>query len=381
MDFRLSDEQEAVRKMVREFAEKNVAPIAAAIDREKRFPTENIPRMAELGLLGMTAPAEWGGAGFDYVSYVVALEELARACAATSVIVSVTNTLAGYPLNAFSNDAQKERFLRPLATGAKLGAFALSEPNAGSDPAAMTTVAVKKGGSYVLSGQKNFITNGGHAGIYVVFAKTDVAAKHRGISAFVVEAGTPGFTWSPPEDKMGIRAAHSTQLFFDNCEIPVENLLGQEGEGFKIAMATLDRGRIGIAAQAVGIAQACVDAAAAYAKERHAFGKPIAHHQAIQHMIADMHVAAEASRVLTWRAAFLCQQGEKFGTASAMAKLFASEAAMKNAIDAVQVHGGAGYTTDFPVERYMRDAKITEIYEGTSEIQRLVIARDAIGLK
>ena len=379
MGFALTPEQEAIRKMVREFAEAELRPVAAELDREGRFPSQHLPKMAALGLLGMPFPPEYGGAGADHVSYAIAIEELSRCCAATGVVCSVNNSLAGWPLLAFGTEAQKRRFLAPMAKGERLGAYALSEPGAGSDPAGMSTTAVKKGDGWVLNGQKNFITNGSAAEIFIVFAKTDPPAKHRGISAFVVEKGTAGFTQSPPEEKMGIRAAHSTQLFFDNVEVPKENLLGKAGEGFVIAMRTLEGGRIGIAAQAVGIAQACVDASAAYAKEREQFGRPIGKFQAIQFKLADMAVRTEAARLLTYKAAAMKDAGGKYGTMSSMAKLFASEAAMKNAIEAVQIHGGNGYTTDYPVERFMRDAKITEIYEGTSEIQRLVIGRDVLG--
>jgi alkylation response protein AidB-like acyl-CoA dehydrogenase len=379
MDFALTPDQELIRRTVREFADKEVAPISAAIDREKRWPEENIPKMASLGLLGMFVPAEWGGAGADYISYAIVIEELSRACASHGVIASVNNSLSGWPLLHFGTEAQKRKFLTPMARGERLGAFALSEPAAGSDPGSGVTTAVRKGDSYVLNGQKNFITNGGHAHTYIVFAKTKTdlpfEQRHRGMSALLLEAGTRGFTVSEPEHKMGIRAAHSTQLFFDNVEVPAENLLGKEGEGFKIAMMTLDGGRIGIASQALGIAQASLDASVAYAKEREQFGQPIVKFQAIQFKLADMATRIQAARFLTYHAAWLKQQGQPYSQAAAMAKVFASEAAMEAATQAVQIHGGMGYTTDYPVERYMRDAKITEIYEGTSEVQRLVIAR------
>ncbi|MHB8586946.1 MAG: acyl-CoA dehydrogenase [Thermoplasmatota archaeon] len=379
MDFAPTADQELIRKTVRQFAEKDVAPIAAAIDREKRWPEANIPKMASLGLLGMFIPTQYGGAGADHMSYAITIEELSRACASHGVIASVNNSLSGWPLLHFGTEEQKQRYLAPMASGQKLGAFALSEPAAGSDPGSGTTVAVKKGDSYVLNGQKNFITNGGHAGTYIVFAKTRTdlpyEQRHRGMSALIVEAGMPGFTWSEPEHKMGIRAAHSTQLFFDNVEVPAHNLLGKEGEGFKIAMMTLDGGRIGIAAQALGIAQASLDASVAYAKQREQFGKPIVKFQGIQFKLADMATRIQAARLLTYQAAWLKEKGQPYSQAAAMAKVYASETAMEAATQAVQIHGGMGYTTDYPVERYMRDAKITEIYEGTSEIQRLVIAR------
>ncbi len=378
MPFRTSEDQDMIRNMVREFAEKNVRPIAASIDQEKRWPSENIPRMAELGLLGMNVPAEWGGAGADMVSYAIAVEELSRACAAHGVIASVNNSLYLWPVLEFGSDAQKEKFATPYAKGEKLGAYALSEPVAGSDPAGGQSVAEKKGDTFILNGQKNFITNGGHADTYIVFCKTDPSQRHKGMSALLVEKGMDGFTWSEPEHKMGIRAAHSTQLYFDNVEVPAENLLGDEGMGFKIAMKTLDGGRIGIAAQALGIAQASLDASIAYAKEREQFGSRIGQFQAIQFKLADMAMRVEASRMLTYRAAEMKDHGEKYGPAAAMAKCYAGDTARWAATEAVQIHGGNGYTTDYPVERYMRDAKITQIYEGTNEIQRLVVAGELL---
>ena len=374
MQFELTSEQELIRSTVREFADKHVRPVAAQVDREKRWPTENVARMAELGLLGMNVPAEWGGAGADMVSYAITIEELSRACASHGVIASVNNSLYLWPVMHFGTDAQKEKFARPYAQGHKLGAYGLSEPVAGSDPAGGQTVAVKKGDAYVLNGQKNFITNGGHADAYIVFCKTDPSLKHKGMSALLVEKGMPGFTWSEPEHKMGIRAAHSTQLYFDNVEVPKENLLGKEGDGFKIAMQTLDGGRIGIAAQALGIAQACLEESVAYAQEREQFGKKIADFQAIQFKLADMQMRVQASRLLTYQAAALKDAGKKYGPAAAMAKCYAGDTAMWAATEAVQVHGGNGYTTDYAAERHFRDAKITQIYEGTNEIQRVVVA-------
>ncbi|HWG92188.1 MAG TPA: acyl-CoA dehydrogenase [Candidatus Thermoplasmatota archaeon] len=374
MLFKLSPEQEMIRKMVREFAEKEVRPIAGRIDKEGRWPTENIPKMASLGLLGMNVPAEYGGAGTDMVSYAIAIEELSRVCAAHGVIASVNNSLYLWPVMQYGTEAQKQKFGVPYAQGQKLGAYGLSEPVAGSDPAGGQTVAQKKDGSYILNGQKNFITNGGHADAYIVFCKTDASQKHKGMSALLVEKGMPGFTWSEPEHKMGIRAAHSTQLYFDNVEVPAENLLGKEGDGFKIAMSTLDGGRIGIAAQALGIAQACLEESVAYANEREQFGKKISEFQAIQFKLADMAQRIQAARLLTYQAAYLKDIGEKYGPAAAMAKCYAGDTAMWAAIEAVQIHGGNGYTTDYPAERHMRDAKITQIYEGTNEIQRVVVA-------
>ncbi|MGQ0535297.1 MAG: acyl-CoA dehydrogenase [Methanobacteriota archaeon] len=378
MQFALRPEQEAIRQTVREFAEKHVRPAAAELDREKRFPHEHVKRMADLGLLGMMVPPEHGGAGTDTVSYAIAIEEIARFCAATAVVASVNNSLYCWPVETYGSEAQKRRWLDPFARGERLGAYALSEPEAGSDPASMSTTATRKGHGYVLTGKKNFITNGGAADGYIVFAKTDPPKKHKGITAFLVEKGTPGFEISPPEHKMGIRAAHSTQLFFTGCEVSEDQRLGPEGEGFKIAMKTLDGGRIGIAAQAVGIARGCLEESLHYAKERKQFGKPIGSFQMIQQKVADMATEVDAARLLLWRAAARKDRGGPYGIEASMAKLYASTVAMKAAIQAVQIFGGSGYTTDHPVERYMRDAKITEIYEGTSEVQHLVIARNLL---
>jgi butyryl-CoA dehydrogenase len=374
MQFETTPEQELIRQTVREFAEKNVRPIAGKIDQEKRWPSENVPKMAELGLMGMNTPVEYGGAGADMVSYAIVVEELSRACASHGVICSVNNSLYLWPVMHFGSEAQKQKFGTPFAQGRKLGAYGLSEPVAGSDPAGGQSVAVKKGDAYVLNGQKNFITNGGHADAYIVFCKTDPSQRHKGMSALLVEKGMPGFSWSEPEHKMGIRAAHSTQLYFDNVEVPKENLLGKEGDGFKIAMQTLDGGRIGIAAQALGIAQACLEESIAYAKEREQFGKPIADFQAIQFKLADMQMRIQAARMLTYRAAALKDAGKKYGPAAASAKCYAGDVAMWAATEAVQIHGGNGYTTDYAAERHFRDAKITQIYEGTNEIQRVVVA-------
>jgi butyryl-CoA dehydrogenase len=379
MRFELSEEQRLVQKMARDFAAQEVAPIAADIDAEGRFPDETVKRMAELGFLGMMVPTEWGGEGMDTVSYVLALEEIARHCAATSVIMSVNNSLSCWPLEHFATPEQKKRFLVPMAKGDQLGAYALSEPGAGSDPAGMTTTALKKGDHWVLNGQKNFITNGSRAHTFIVFARTNVELKHKGITAFLVTKGAKGFTISAPEHKMGIKAAHSTQLFFSDVEVPASQTLGKEGEGFKVAMSTLDGGRIGIASQALGIARGALEESVRYSHDRKAFGKPIGSFQALQFMMSDMATELDAARLLTLQAAQLKDRGEKYGTAASMAKLYASEVAVRNAQKAVQIHGGVGYTKDFPVERYLRDSKITEIYEGTSEIQRLVIARALLG--
>jgi acyl-CoA dehydrogenase len=375
MEFRLSEEHEMMRKMVREFAEKEVAPTAAERDEKEEFDRSLFEKMAELGLTGIPWPEEEGGVGADFLSYVIAVEELSRVDASVGVTLSAHISLASWPIHKFGTPEQKERFLRPLAEGKKLGAYGLTEPGSGSDAAGMRTTAVRDGDSYVLNGSKIFITNGGEAEIYVVFALTDPEKKHRGVTAFIVEKGTPGFSFGKKEQKLGIRSSPTLEILFDNCRIPAENRLGEEGEGFKIAMMTLDGGRNGIAAQAVGIAQGALDAALAYAKEREQFGKPIAAQQAIQFKLADMATRIEASRLLTYQAAWLESQGLPYGKASAMAKLFAGDTAMDVTVEAVQIFGGYGYTREYPVERMMRDAKITQIYEGTNEIQRLVIAR------
>src|SRR5690554_1985836 len=375
MNFQLTDEQEMLRKMVRDFAENDVEPTAAERDDEERFDREIFDKMAELGLTGIPWPEEYGGIGADYVSYCIAVEELSRVCASTGVTLSAHISLASWPIFTYGTEEQKQNFLRRLATGEALGAYALSEPGAGSDVASMKTTAKLDGDHYVLNGSKVWITNGEVADIYVVFAKTDQEARHKGISAFIIEKGAEGFSFGKKEKKLGIRSSLTTELIFENCRVPKENLLGEEGEGFKIAMTTLDGGRSGIAAQAVGIAQGALDAAIAYAKEREQFGKPIAHQQGISFKLADMATEVEAARLLTYRAAWLESQGLDYGEASAMAKLFAGDAAMRHTVEAVQIFGGYGYTKDYPVERYMRDAKITQIYEGTNEIQRLVIGR------
>ncbi len=374
MDLALTPEQTLIRDTAREFASKEVQPQAARIDKEHRFPAELIKKMGELGLMGIAVPDAWGGAGMDAVSYVLALEEICKACASTGVIMSVNNSLVCDPILNFGTDAQKQRWLSPLASGKMLGCYALSEPEAGSDAAAQKTNARKDGDHWLISGTKNFITNAPQADVVLVFATTDAASKHHGISAFLVPTNTPGLTVGPADDKLGIRGSHSAQIFFDNCRVPADALLGAEGDGFRVAMRTLDGGRIGIAAQAVGIAQAAFEAATHYAVERKTFGKPISEHQAIQFKLADMSTEIDAARMLLWRAAVTKDEGRKYGKEAAMAKVFASEVANKVAKEAVQVFGGYGYLTDYPVERHYRDAKITEIYEGTSEIQRLVIA-------
>ncbi|GAB4074830.1 acyl-CoA dehydrogenase AcdA [Barrientosiimonas marina] len=375
MDFQLNEEQEMLRKMVRDFALNDVEPTAAERDEEERFDRGIFDKMAELGLTGIPWPEAYGGIGADFVSYVIAVEELSRVCASTGVTLSAHLSLASWPIYKYGNEEQKKTFLYRLATGEALGAYALSEPGSGSDAGSMKTVAQKDGDAYILNGNKVWTTNGGVADIYIVFALTDPDAGNKGISAFIVEKGMDGFTTGKKEKKLGIRSSPTTELIFDNCRVPKENLLGEEGQGFKIAMSTLDGGRNGIAAQAVGIAQGALDAASDYAKEREQFGKPIAANQGISFKLADMATDIEASRLLTYQAAWLESEGKSYGKASAMSKLFAGDAAMRTTTEAVQVFGGYGYTKDYPVERYMRDAKITQIYEGTNEIQRLVIGR------
>ncbi len=378
MDFELTDEQELIREAVREFADTEVAPIAAEVDRDHRFPTELLPKLAELNLMGMPYPEKVGGAGADYLSYVIMIEELSRACATTSVIVSAHSSLATWPIYKFGTPAQHDQYLHDMASGRRLGAFALTEPAAGTDAGAGTTTAMLKGDEYILNGSKIFITNAPFAEIYVVFAKTDPTQGTRGMSAFIVEGDTPGFSVGEAEHKLGIRGSSTPPLYFADCHIPSDALLGGEGNGFKVAMQTLDGGRIGIAAQALGIAQAALDASVAYAKERVQFGKPIADLQAIQWMIADMATEIDAARLLVYRAAWCIDNDRPYSTEGAMAKLFASEVATRVAGKAIQIHGGYGYTESYPVERNYRDAKITEIYEGTSEVQRMVIARSAL---
>lgn len=375
MHFKLSEEHEMIRKMVRDFAKNEVAPTAAERDEEERFDRALFDQMAELGLTGIPWPEEYGGIGSDYLAYVIAIEELSRVCASTGVTLSAHTSLAGWPIFKFGTEEQKQTFLRPMAEGKKIGAYGLTEPGSGSDAGGMKTIAKRDGDNYVLNGSKIFITNGGIADIYVVFALTDPESKQRGTSAFIVESDTPGFSVGKKESKLGIRSSPTTEIMFEDCRIPVENLLGEEGQGFKIAMQTLDGGRNGIAAQAVGIAQGALDASVEYARERHQFGKPIAAQQGIGFKLADMATDVEAARLLTYQAAWLESEGLPYGKESAMSKVFAGDAAMKVTTEAVQVFGGYGYTKDYPVERYMRDAKITQIYEGTQEIQRLVISR------
>lgn len=378
MDFNLTDEQKMLRDMARDFAQKELAPNAAKWDQESHFPAEAVAKMAELGLMGITVPVELGGAGMDNLSYVLAMEEIAAVCASTAVIMSVNNSLYLDCIMRVANDAQKKKYIPDYAQGKKLGAYALTEPNAGSDAGAVRTVAVKKGDKYILNGTKAFITNGPQADACVLYATTDRAKKHKGMCAFIIEKDFPGYKVGKKEDKLGIRASSTSEIILENCEVPEENMLGKEGEGFYIAMAGLDGGRIGIATQALGIARAAFEAAAKYSKERESFGQPISEFQGIQWKIADMALKVDASRLLVHRAAWLKDQKMKHSKEASMAKLFASEAANWCAKEAVQVYGGYGYSKEYPVERYYRDAKITEIYEGTSEIQRIVIAKNAL---
>jgi butyryl-CoA dehydrogenase len=378
MDLQLSEEHEMIRRMAREFAQKEVAPLAAEIDEQARVPLASITKMGELGFLGLIVAEEYGGAGADTIAYVVALEELARVCASTATVMSVQNSLVCQGLELFGSEEQKQAHLPRLARGETLGAFALTEPEAGSDAAAQRTTARRDGDSYVLNGTKHFITNGGFADLVLVFGTTEPSLGVRGISAFIVEKGTPGFSVGREEHKMGIRGTSTCELTFQDCRVPAGNQLGGEGQGFRIALSLLDGGRIGIAAQAVGIAQGAFEAALSYAQARRQFGQPIASFQAIQWMLADMSTRIEAARLLTYQAALAKDAARKTGACysreAAQAKLFASETAVWVTNRAVQIHGGYGYMKEYPVERYYRDAKITEIYEGTSEVQRMVIA-------
>jgi len=374
MQLELNDQQKMIQKMVREFAEKEVGPIAAELDAKEEYPTKTLAKMAKLGLLGIIIPTEYGGAGLDTISYATVIEEISRKCASTGVVTSVHNSLTAGPIMKYGTEEQKKKYLPILAKGEKIGAFAATEPNAGSDLGAMQTTAIKKENKYIINGDKTFITSGTEAGIIIIFAVTDKSAGSKGISAFIVESDTKGYKVGSVFEKLGINASKTSELIFEDMEVPKENLLGKEGEGFKIALNTLDSGRIGIAAQAVGIAQAALDESIEYSKQRQQFGRAIAKFQAIQWMIADMATHIEAARYLVYNAAYQKDKGERFGKEAAMAKLFASETAVDVAIKAVQIHGGYGYTKEYTVERLFRDAKITEIYEGTSEVQKMVIA-------
>src|SRR5690554_4528563 len=375
MIFELTEEQRMIREAARDFAQNELKPGVIERDEHQKFPAEQIKKLGELGFLGMMVDPAYGGSGLDSVSYVLAIEELSKVDASVAVVLSVNNSLVCYGLEAFGSEKQKEKYLKPLAAGEQIGAFYLSEPEAGSDATQQRTTAVDMGDHYLLNGTKNWITNGSTATTYLVIAQTDPAAGHRGINALIVEKGMEGFGIGPKENKLGIRGSDTHSLMFSDVKVPKENRIGAEGFGFRFAMKTLEGGRIGIAAQAVGIAAGAYELALAYAKERKAFGKPISDHQAIQFKLADMATEIQAARLLCLKAAWLKDQGLPYGEASAKAKLFASEVAMKTTVEAIQIHGGYGYVKEYHVERMMRDAKITQIYEGTSEIQKLVISR------
>ncbi|VYU69071.1 acyl-CoA dehydrogenase [Clostridium tertium] len=378
MNFQLTREQELVKQMVREFAVNEVKPIAAEIDETERFPMENVEKMAKLGMLGIPFSKEFGGAGGDTLSYIMAVEELSKVCGTTGVIVSAHTSLCASLIDQFGTKDQKEKYLTDLATGKKLGAFGLTEPGAGTDAAGQQTVAVKDGDNYILNGSKIFITNGGVAETFIIFAMTDKSKGTKGISAFIVEKDFEGFSIGKKEEKLGIRASSTTELVMSNCVVPKENLIGQEGKGFGIAMKTLDGGRIGIAAQALGIAEGAFEEAVNYMKERKQFGRPLSAFQGLQWMIADMDVKIEAAKHLVYKAAWLKDNKLPYSVEAARAKLYAAEVAMDVTTKAVQIFGGYGYTKEYPVERMMRDAKITEIYEGTSEVQKMVISGSAL---
>jgi alkylation response protein AidB-like acyl-CoA dehydrogenase len=374
MLFSLTDEQLMIQSMVREFSRKVLAATAAERDRTKEFPADNLKKMAELGLMGMMVPPEYGGEGADTISYFLALSEIAYSCAATAVVMSVHNSIVCESILRWGSEDLKKRYLPVLADGDKIGAFALTEPEAGSDPVSQVTTATRDGDHYVINGTKRFTTTGKNCGLVIVTAKTDENQRHKGISAFVVDKGTPGFKVGHTEDKMGLKASDTTDLIFDNCRVPAANLLGEEGQGFKIAMTALDGGRIGIAAQSIGVAQAALDASVKYAKQREQFGQKISKFQGLRWMIADMATELEAARQLALSAAAMKDRGEKFTQRASMAKLFASEMVNQVVGKALQMHGGYGYTKDYPVERFYRDARVFTIYEGTSEIQRVVIS-------
>ena len=372
--FNLSEEHIQLQQTFREFAENEVKPLAKELDETERFPTETVQKMAEMGMMGLPIPEELGGSGVDQLGYVLAVEELSKVCATTGIILSAHTSLCCWPIMTFGTEEQKEKYLKPIASGQKLGAFALTEPSAGTDASMQKSTAVLDGDHYILNGNKVFITNAGAADVFIVFAMTDKEQGTRGITAFILERDMPGFTMGKPENKMGLRASSTCELVFDNVRVPVENRLGAEGKGFKIAMATLDGGRIGVGAQAVGIAQGAIDEAVKFTKERIQFGRRISQFQNTQFTLADMQTRTDAARMLVWRAAAAEQEGQPYTHLAAMAKLFASETASYVTNRAVQLCGGYGYTKDYPVERMMRDAKVTEIYEGTSEVQRMVIS-------
>ncbi len=378
MDFSLTEDQKMLRTMVRDFAEKELEPIAAEIDEAAAFPAESIRKAAEIGLMGIGYPEKYGGSGGGSIEQVITFEEVARVCAATAVVIIASNELTGHPIYVHGNEEQRQQYLAPLLRGEKLGAFGLTEAVAGSDVASMVMTAKRENGGYVLNGNKLFITNGAEADIIVTFATVDRSQGYRGVTAFIVEKGTPGFSVGKHERKLGIRASSTAELVFEDCFVSEADRLGDEGRGFRIALESIDSSRIGIAAQAVGIAQGAFDKSLDYARERQQFGEPIASFQAIQWMLADMATQIDAARLLTLRAAYCKDQSLEFVKEASMAKVFAAETAMSVTTRAVQIHGGYGYTKDYPVERYFRDAKITEIYEGTSEMQRMTIARQLL---
>jgi len=378
MLFQLSEEQLMIRQAARDFAENELKPGVIERDEHQKFPAEQVKKLGELGFLGMMVSEKYGGSGLDAISYVLVMEELSKIDASASVVVSVNNSLVCYGLEAYGSDFQKEKYLKPLASGQQIGAFCLSEPEAGSDATSQHTTGEDKGDYYLLNGTKNWITNGGTANTYLVIAQTHPELKHKGINAFIVEKGMEGFTIGPKENKMGIRGSDTHSLMFSDVKVPKENRIGEDGFGFKFAMKTLEGGRIGIAAQALGIAAGAYELALAYAKERKSFGRPIADHQAIAFKLADMATQIEAARLLVYKAAWLKDQGQAYTLAGSMAKLYASKVAMNVTTEAVQVHGGYGFVKEYHVERLMRDAKITQIYEGTSEIQQLVISREIL---
>lgn len=378
MEFALSPEQEMFRKSARAFALEELEPIAERLDKNHEFPIEALKKLGKLGYLGMTVPEDYGGSGADVVSYAIVMEELSRSCASTSTAVSVQNSLCNNLIVTFANEAQKKKYLPALASGEKIGAFALTEPESGSDAGSLKTSAIPKGDSFILNGAKRFITNAAFADIFLVFTATEPKAGNKGVTCFLVEKGTKGFTVGKEEDKMGIHGTSTCELFFENCVLPKENIIGELNRGFRVAMVTLDAGRIGIAAQALGIAQAALDEALKYSRERKTFGKPISEHQAIQFMLADMRVKVEAARLLVYRSAWKKDAGLDYVADSSIAKLYASEIASEVADTAVQIHGGYGFIRDYKVERLYRDARITRLYEGTSEIQKLIISRDML---
>ncbi|WP_231460531.1 acyl-CoA dehydrogenase [Pedobacter sp. Leaf132] len=378
MHFELNEEQLMIQQAARDFAQQELKPGVIERDEHQKFPTEQVKKLGELGFLGMMVDPKYNGSGLDAISYVLVMEELSKIDASASVVVSVNNSLVCYGLEAYGSEEQKEKYLKPLASGEKIGAFCLSEPEAGSDATSQRTTAEDKGDYYLLNGTKNWITNGGTASTYLVVAQTHPELRHKGINAFIVEKGAEGFTIGPKENKLGIRGSDTHSLMFNDVKVPKENRIGEDGFGFKFAMKTLEGGRIGIAAQALGIAQGAFELATQYAKERKSFGKPISEHQAIAFKLADMATQIEAARLLVYKAAWLKDQGLPYTQAGSMAKLYASKVAMDVTVEAVQVHGGYGFVKEYHVERLMRDAKITQIYEGTSEIQKMVISREVI---